>query len=482
MKPTIFNGVLTVCVLLAGLGVASPTQATQHPAFAYAKSVRHSTWSGIKQLGTAETERGYFSASDHHGNLYVTGYTLGDLDGPGPEISAGGLDIYVMKLNPRGKVAWIRQFGSPEDDLGIAIALDRKGYVYVTGQIDGDLDPTDDQIFRDDGEDGERDGDDAFLMKLDEDGEVQWLRQFGTFDDDAGFGLDLDILGNPYVAGYTWDDIDGDGPGVSAGQADVYLAAFDPAGNQRWIRQIGSPESDVAYAMAIDKLRGDSYLTGFSTGSFGPQVNAGGQDLIAIKFDRRGELQWIRQFGTPEVDNGYAIAVDRHQHLYISGFVSGDLDGSGPDVHAGDYDVAVIKIRKNGDLTWSRQLGTEGNDFGLGVAVGRYGKVYITGTVFGDLDGSGAQTYQGTRDVAVIKLARNGATRSIRQWGTPLNDWGFHVAVERQCQVRVTGQTGGDLDGPGPQTFAGTFDIFVLKFNGCHRTKGIVDDFQAPGL
>ncbi|MDD5580636.1 MAG: SBBP repeat-containing protein [Methylobacter sp.] len=484
MKTLIFNLVLSTCLLLSEIGVASPFEAMQEPAsFINAKlaRLRHSKWSGIKQFGTAETERGYFSVSDDEGNLYVTGYTGGDLDGSGPGINEGGWDIYVMKLDPQGKVKWIRQFGSPGEDLAVAIALDRRGFIYITGQIGGDLDPDDDQIFRgkvhdpNEGEaEGERDGDDAFLMKLDKNGEVQWLRQYGIADDDAGFGLGLDIWGNPYVIGYTWGDIDGDGPGIHAGQEDIYLAKFDSAGNRLWIKQIGSPEADIAYAMAIDKQRGDVYVTGFSSGSLdsGPDsnINMGGQDLIAIKFNKRGRLQWIRQLGTPDDDNGYAIAVDHHHNLYINGFVSGDLDGIGPDVYAGDYDWAVIKIRQDGELIWTRQLGTAGNDFGLSVAVDPFDEVYATGTVFGDLDGTGSQTYQGKRDIAVVKLARNGATQWIRQWGTPLNDWGFHIALERQCQVRVTGQTGGDLDGSRSQVFAGVFDIFVLKFgNGCAR-------------
>jgi len=441
----------------------------------------HFNWNGIKQFGTAATERGYFSVNDKQGNLYVAGYTGGDLDGNGPGVNEGGWDIYVMKLNAKGETQWIRQFGSPGEDLAVAIAIDRKGFLYVTGQIGGDLDPNDDQIFRgkevhpgESENQDERDGDDAFLMKLNVNGEVQWLRQYGIADDDAGFGVDTDIFGNPYVIGYTWGDLDGDGPGLHEGQEDIYLTKFDPNGNQKWIKQLGSSEADVPYAMTIDKLHGNIYVTGFSIGNIanasGTQPNAGGQDIVAISFNTEGQLKWLRQFGTEGDDNGFGITVDRHQHTYISGYVSGDLDGLGPDIYAGDLDFAVIHLGPNGDLVWSRQLGTEGSDFGLGIAVDPFGGIYATGTVFGDLDPTDSQLYQGRRDIAVINFDRDGYTNWIRQIGTPLNDWGFHIAVERQCQVRVTGQTGGDLDGFGPQTFAGTFDIFVWKFdNDCRH-------------
>lgn len=470
---------LSVCLPLSALAVASVAGATPPPVFDDEASEQHSSWKGIRQFGTSDIDRGYFSVADKHGNLYVTGYTEGDLDGPGPGVYAGTVDIYVMKLNPKGEVEWIRQFGSPCEDSSFAVRLDRKGYVYIAGQIGGDLIPNDGQIYRGEGcsEAGsdQRDGDDAFVMKLDGNGNMKWLRQFGTADDDANFGLDLDSRGNAYVTGYTWGDIDGDGPDVHAGQEDVFMASFDPNGNQRWIRQIGTTEADVAYAVAVDDPRGGVYATGFSIGNFDnspvPKLNAGGQDIIAVRFDNHGGLHWVRQFGTSGDDNAYAIAVDHNEHLYLSGYVSGDLDGSGPDLYAGDFDLATLKIRKNGDLQWTRQLGTPGSDFGLGVAVGHEGSAYMTGTVFGDLDGAGSQNYYGLRDVTAVKFAEDGDTQWIRQWGTPGRDWGFHIATDEQGLIRITGQTGGDLDGPGPQQFYGAFDIFVLKF----REPGLIN-------
>ncbi|MGH6783747.1 MAG: SBBP repeat-containing protein, partial [Sphingomicrobium sp.] len=385
---------LGVIASLAVLGAGSAADAAQSPLYP--------SWKGIKQFGTAGYERGYTSALDRRGNLYVTGYTSGDLDGPGPQTNAGGYDVYVMKLNREGQVEWIRQLGSPSDDQAHYIVLDHRGHVYVTGHTDGDLDGPGPQIHSGMG--------DPFLVKLDEDGQVKSIRQFGTADDEFGFGLAIDVLGKLYVAGFTGGDMDGDGPGTNAGKDDLFLAKFDGVGNKRWVRQIGSPDVDVGYAVATD-ARGYVYVTGFSDGDLdgpGPQINAGAFDIIALKFDRYGELKWIRQFGTAGDDYGYAVAADRHRHLYISGYVSGDFDGDGPDVYAGSTDIAVLKMKKHGDLVWSRQLGVAGVDVGFDVEVDRSGAVYATGVVQGDLDGPGQQTYQGEWDVAVLKLGRDG--------------------------------------------------------------------------
>lgn len=453
----IYTVAIGVSWLLAAGSPATANAATTMSPAAGAASSRHGSWIGVKQFGTSGTERGYTSALDSRGNLYVTGFTTGDLDGAGPEVNAGSFDLFVMKITPDGATAWIRQMGSPQDDRAHYVAVDHLGYVYITGHSSGDLDGSGPQTHR---------GiDDAFVLKLDEYGQVQWLRQFGSPEEDMGFGVTVDHAGNVYVTGYSFlGDMDGEGPAINQGNEDVFLAAFDFAGNQQWIKQLGSAESDVAYAVAVD-MHGGIYVGGLSFGDLdgsGAQAHLGDADIVALKFDALGNLRWIRQMGTPGTDFGYALKVNR-RHAYISGFVSGDLDGAGPDRHAGQTDLAVLKVRYDSEQVWTRQIGTEGNDIGHGIAVDKYGDVYATGTVSGDLDGEGPQTYRGQGDVVVVKFNRHGVTRWTRQQGSTQTDLGLDVTVDRKRRVYVTGQTDGDFDGSGPQPYFGDSDLFVLK-------------------
>ena len=57
------------------------------------------TW--IKQLGTSTTEYGYSVTTDSSGNIYVTGYTFGGLDG---NTNSGTIhsDIFQVKYNSDG--------------------------------------------------------------------------------------------------------------------------------------------------------------------------------------------------------------------------------------------------------------------------------------------------------------------------------------------------------------------------------------------
>jgi hypothetical protein len=85
-------------------------------------------------------------ATDAAGNVYAAGifqnYTppFNDFD-PGPGTasftSAGGKDVFVLKLDPAGSFLSVRRFGGTGDDLAGGLALDATGNVYTAGGYQG---------------------------------------------------------------------------------------------------------------------------------------------------------------------------------------------------------------------------------------------------------------------------------------------------------------------------------------------------------
>jgi sugar lactone lactonase YvrE len=90
-----------------------------------------------KQLGTKRNDRATGVATDSSGNVYVTGYTYWGLDG---NTYAGSNDAFVVKYLDNGTKLWTKQFGTPSSDLADGIATDSSGNVYVVGYTYGDLD------------------------------------------------------------------------------------------------------------------------------------------------------------------------------------------------------------------------------------------------------------------------------------------------------------------------------------------------------
>ncbi len=78
----------------------------------------------------SSTDRAYTLALDISGNVYVTGYCW---------FSANGPDYATVKYKPNGELQWARRYNGPGngDDWAFSLAVDGYGNVYVTGRSDG---------------------------------------------------------------------------------------------------------------------------------------------------------------------------------------------------------------------------------------------------------------------------------------------------------------------------------------------------------
>ncbi len=79
---------------------------------------------------------------DKSGNIYITGrVTLGSLSGK----NAGGTDTWLAKYRSNGTQQWIKQWGTANDEVSGAIAVDASGNIYTTGNIDKPIQGTTDR-------------------------------------------------------------------------------------------------------------------------------------------------------------------------------------------------------------------------------------------------------------------------------------------------------------------------------------------------
>jgi len=67
----------------------------------------------------------------------VTGDTYGGLDG---NTSSGRYDIFLVKYNSSGTKKWTSQLGTSSSDRGNGVSDDSSGNIYVTGYTCGGLD------------------------------------------------------------------------------------------------------------------------------------------------------------------------------------------------------------------------------------------------------------------------------------------------------------------------------------------------------
>jgi len=385
------------------------------------------------QFGSISTDYTYGISADPSG-VYVAGRTNGALPG---QTSAGGWDEFVRKYDGYGNVVWTSQSGTSSLDGANAISADGSG-VYVVGETQGALSGQ-----------TSSGGTDAFVQKYDGDGNVIWTRQFGSPSTDYPNSVSVDGC-DVYVTGCT----DGALPGQSgSGSWDAFVRKYDGFGNVVWTRQFGFVLPAADYAFSVD-FAGNAYIAGWTNGALSGEMNAGGADAFVRKYDSGGDVVWTKQFGSSADDHALAVSADS-SGVYVTGRTYGSLSGQQP---AGDADIFVRKYDGDGNVVWTKQLGTTANDGAYGIFVDASG-VYVTGYTHGALPG---QTNAGGCDAFVQKYGGDGDIIWTRQFGTSAYDWSNEISVIAS-EVYITGPTYGVLPG---QSSAGDYDAFVRKYDG----------------
>jgi hypothetical protein len=302
---------------------------------------------------------------DGSGNVYCAGETFGSLG----EANGGSDDAFVMKLNSSGQVQWITQLGAvtvvPGGDTSKfdscnGVAVDGSGNVYCAGKAQGSL--------------GEANGgsDDAFVMKLNSSGQVQWITQLGavtavpggdTSKFDYCSGVAVDGSGNVYCAGETLGSL-GEANG---GSYDAFVMKLNSSGQVQWITQLGAvtavpgasnSQMDYCSGLTVDGS-GNAYCAGTTYGPLG-EANGGSADAFVMKLNSSGTLQWARQFGavtkaSAVADNSnyeavFGVGVDGSGYVYAAG----EADGSFGETEGGGNmgDAMVVKIAPDGTYSY----------------------------------------------------------------------------------------------------------------------------------
>jgi len=389
-----------------------------------------------RQFGTGDYDGAAAVATDTTGNVIVAGYVTGALSG---QSSAGASDAFVRKLDADGNELWTRLIGTSSYDLAYTVATDVAGNIVVAGYAGGALSGQ-----------SSAGASDAFVRKLDADGNELWTRQFGTSNYDEVYSVAIDAAGNIVMAGYTLGTLAGQS---SAGSTDGFVGKLDPDGNDLWMQQFGSSTYDLAKSVGVDSA-GNVVVVGYTEGTLPGQIGAGPADGFVRKLDADGNELWTKQFGGAGYDTTESVSVDIAGNVVVAGYTYGALPGQ---TSAGSVDAFVRKQDADGNELWTKQFGTTSNDYVFSVATDVVGSVVVTGQTFGTLSGQGNA---GSPDAFVRKQDADGNELWTKQFGTGDHEAGISVATDVAENTLVAGSTYGTFSG---QSSAGYSDAFVMK-------------------
>ncbi|MCG8422447.1 MAG: SBBP repeat-containing protein [Proteobacteria bacterium] len=393
----------------------------------------------LRRMGSMGKDSARGVAVDHQGNVALTGYYSDGADlGDGSSVAAQNVDVFVAKYGPGGDQVWSAHAGGKGEDVGNAVAFDPQGNVIIVGLFT-DRVAIGQTILAGAG------SDDAFIAKFGPDGTVLWARQLGGIDSDAAYHVAASSSSIVVTGSFKGSMRAADVTLTSKGNEDIFLLALDPDGDLRWIKQFGYRYKDYGQRVAIDS-RGNIVLLTEFTGQIafgGPTLQArGNRDLALVKLDGQGRHIWSRRYGSLFDELGLGLAVDPAGNIAITGSFDNEIDFGGDKLSSqGESDIFVARFDPSGAHLWSRAYGSARQDVGIAIAADVYGNVIAGGWFWNKVDfGGGAlESANHNKDGFLIKLSVNGEHLWSQRLGDRDHDQVRGLAAARDGRVAACG-------------------------------------------
>ena len=401
-------------------------------------------------------------------------------NGGNTSASSGSNGVGGAGGGPPTTALWSKRFGDGTTQYVTDVAVDGAGNIFVVGSFLGmlDFDPAKPLVSAGDY--------DAFLAKLDADGNPQWSLRFGGMGPDRIESLSLTAMGDPVVAGsYGGPFSIGMTNITHAGGLDGFVMRFSGAnGSLLWNQHFGDTQNQRGASVSVATDTDDVYCFGDFSGAvdFGPQMftSSGLEDLFAARFTSAGAFFSALRSGDALGQTARSVVVNATGTVYAAARFDGKIDwGPAPLTSAGQGDIFLGKFQTNGAVPWSHRMGDSNTQQpnGLALVPGGAG-IALVGDFEGIADlGGKAVSSKGGFDAFIARVDAAGAVSWIRSIGdgdpmaTPDDQYATDVAAMADGTLFVTGYVAGTVNfGGGLLSNPGDTDFFVMRLDSTGQT------------
>jgi CheY-like chemotaxis protein/chitodextrinase len=406
---------------------------------------------------------------------------------------ANSVDVTVTvnnNVSTPGQFKWATKLGGVsglDTAMAHAVKTDSQGNIIVVGRFGGNVD-FGGITLSSSGSTTE----DIFVAKYSGQGQLQWVKRFGTAYSDWGMGVTTDSANNIIMTGYFYSTIDfGGGTLTSVGARDLFVAKFSANGTHVWSKRFGGSGDDYGHAVAVDASDNVVMTGGFSgTVDFGGGLltSVGVLDVFVAKYNAGGAHLWSRRYGGAGSDIGRGVAVDSRGNILVTGSFYNSVSFGGTTFSTGGVDGFVVKYTGDGNHVWSRSLGAV-SALSYAVATDSSDNVVITGAAGSDVDfGAGLLPTTTSAAIFVAKYSSAGGYVWAKRFGGELygSDSGYGLAIDGAGNIAVTGVALGAISFGGEKLYSsGSRDMVVARLNagGDHIwSKRFKDTYSGAGL
>ncbi|MEO0179845.1 MAG: hypothetical protein ABIM74_04375 [candidate division WOR-3 bacterium] len=337
---------------------------------------------------------------------------------------AGDYDLLLFKVNTDGSPVWARTFGGNNYEGGFCVKQVSDGGYVVVGST----------------ESFGAGNNDVLILKVNSSGSLIWAKTLGDQLSEYAYSIVQTQDGGYALAG--WTD-------SYSFMIDFLVVKLSSDGSLAWAKTYGEiTRTDEAFSI-IQTADGGYAVAGRGNGYAG-----GDYDVLVLKLNPDGSLEWGKMLGGPASDEGYSII-----QTVDEGFM---VVGATLSFGAGEYDLLILKLNSDGSLAWAKTYGGTHYDGAWSIIQNADG----TYAVAGYTESSGI----GGRSFLLLRITPDGSLEWARKFGGLGFDEAHSVVQTPDGNYVIAGYT--DSFG------AGWYDLLVLMVNSDGSYPGCVQECE----
>lgn len=253
------------------------------------------------------------------------------------EQSRGSMDFWVVKISEQGDLEWQRTIGGKYYDVLRSIQQTQdEGYIlggYSNSKASGEK-----------SEDNQGEGD-FWIVKLDKEGNIQWDRTMGGDKDDSFFTLRITKDNGFLVGGSSNSGISEQKQVENTKGTDWWILKLDEQGEIQWQKTYDISEHDIL--VDITQTIDDAYLlSGYAKAEkYNEQAeNEGIEDYVVVKIDIEGKELWRQAIGGKGSDRLQGTIKSRDGAYILAGTSDSGADRDKDAKNQGREDYWIVKL------------------------------------------------------------------------------------------------------------------------------------------
>lgn len=261
-----------------------------------------------KNLGGTSTDEGLGIVQLTSGDYVITGRTFSrDIDFDGELIGGGNGSYFAMKIDDDGYVLDFNTYGNTGIQRQGYAAANPDGGLFISGittSAGGDVSNYNSGVFA---------NTDTWVVVADQDLSLLSENTYGGTDFDQPIGIITTADGGYLTYGYTKStDVD---LASSFGGYDIMLVKADDSGSKEWVKNLGTASDEQAYS--VQQTIDGGYIIAGSISS--PSGGYGNADHFLTKITDTGVIEFDYLLGTSSIDYQPAAVEISDEHFVLAG-------------------------------------------------------------------------------------------------------------------------------------------------------------------